>query len=118
MSNLKVIIMDADFRPELNLLELDLFLVLLRFLGPLVLLIEKLPIIHNSADGRVGLRGNLDQVKPSFSGEGESLGERQNANLFLVLIDDPDFSGVNHFINPVRPCLFDDRIERTSPDNA
>ncbi len=57
MFHLKIVVVNADFGSELNLFNLHLFLMFSGFMLFFVEFIEKLTIIHNPADWRVGLWG-------------------------------------------------------------
>src|SRR6266700_2327295 len=63
VSLLGVVVVDADLRPELDLLHLDLALVLAGLLRLLLLLVLVLPVVHDLGDGRVGLGCDLDEVE-------------------------------------------------------
>src|SRR6476620_6006089 len=60
---LGVVVVDPDLRPELDLLDVDRHLVLPRELGLLLLLVAVLAVIHHLRDGRIGLRGDLDEIE-------------------------------------------------------
>src|SRR3954451_24345218 len=63
VSLLGVVVMDADLRAELDLLDVDLALVLPSLLRLLFLLVLVLAVVHDLRDRRVGLRGNLDEIE-------------------------------------------------------
>src|SRR5207248_8561662 len=63
VSLLGVVIVDADLRPELDLLDLDLALVLAGLLRLLLLLVLVLAVVYALRDGRVGLGRHLDEVE-------------------------------------------------------
>src|SRR3954447_1306462 len=63
VSLLGVVVMDADLRAELDLLDVDLALVLPSLLRLLFLLVLVLAVVHDLRDRRVGLRCNLDEVE-------------------------------------------------------
>src|ERR1700745_1507894 len=60
---LGVVVVDPDFWPELDLLDVHRDLVLARELGLLLLLVAVLPVVHHLGDGRIGLRGDLDEIE-------------------------------------------------------
>ena len=60
---LRLVVVDSDLRPELDLLDEDLRLVLPRELRLLLLLVAVLPVVHHPRDRRIGLRGHLDEVE-------------------------------------------------------
>src|SRR4051794_41444582 len=59
VSLLGVVVVDADLRPELDLLHLDLALVLAGLLRLLLLLVLVLAVIHDLGDRRVSLGGDF-----------------------------------------------------------
>src|SRR5665811_366848 len=60
---LRLVVVHADLRPQLYLLDVNLLLVLASQLRLLLLRVAVLAVIHHPADGRVGARGDLDQVE-------------------------------------------------------
>ena len=60
---LGLVVVHADLRPELDLLDVDLRLVLPRELGLLLLLVPVLAVVHHPADRRVCLRRHLDEIE-------------------------------------------------------
>src|ERR1700748_1501228 len=61
-----VVIVIVDHRPQLDLLDLDDFLLLAGFGGFLLRRIFVLPVVHDLADGRTDVRRNLDQIHAGF----------------------------------------------------
>ena len=59
--HLKIVL--VGLRANLYLLYLDYGLFLFGFLGPLVLLVFELPVIHYFANRGIGVRGHFDQVQ-------------------------------------------------------
>src|SRR5215208_5988169 len=62
MALLGLVVVDSDLRPELDLLDVDLRLVLPRELRLLLLLVAVLPVVHDPDNRRLGLRRHLDEV--------------------------------------------------------
>ncbi len=116
--HLEIVIMDADLRPELDLFELDVFLVFLGFVLFFVLFVKKLSIIHDPADRGVGLRGDLDEVEAPLAGQIQGLRDGHDTHLFFLFIDHSNLFGPNHFIDPMRLRFPGYRIERSSSYNA
>src|SRR5437870_5730756 len=52
---LRLVVVDTDLGPELDLLDEDLRLMLPRELRLLLLLVAVLPVVHDAGDGRVGV---------------------------------------------------------------
>ena len=84
MAFLRLVVLGGDLRPELDLLDLDLRLVLPGELGLLLLLVPVLAVVHDSGDRWIRLRGDLDEV--------EILGVRVLACVVRLL--DPDLASV------------------------
>ena len=70
-------------RSEADLLDFDLDLLGLHFLGMLLLLIEKLGVVYQPAHWRIGIRGNLHQIQPFALCHSQSLisGHDRRGNL-------------------------------------
>jgi len=67
---------------------MDDLLILFRLLGPFVLLVFVLPVIHDLAYGRLRHGGDLNQIKPCFFSQIPSLRELKNAQLLTFCIND------------------------------
>jgi hypothetical protein len=117
MTHLESVIMDADFWPEFDLFDLNLLLVFFGFMSFFVQLIKKFAVIHDSADRRICLRGDLDQIQIPVLRQGQSFLERQNADLLFVFIYYPDFSCLNPVIDPMRLFLSLPRMKSPSSDD-
>jgi hypothetical protein len=99
LSNLEVEIMLFGFGPELDLPCFDDRLFLTRFLLFLLQLIAKLVKVHDPADRRISLIGNLDKIKTLFAGSLQGRSRADDSNLFAVGVDEPDFAIVNIFVD-------------------
>src|SRR6201996_3288208 len=64
--HLHVIVVIVDHRPQLDLLDLDDLLFLAGLRGLLLRGIFELPVVHNLANGRTGVRRNLDEIHAGF----------------------------------------------------
>ena len=93
-----VIIMRADIRSQLDFFSFYFMAVMPRFLFSFRLLVSVFTKIQNSADGRFGSRSNFYQIKISTIGFFESFAKRNNAKLFAVISDKPDFTSFNLMI--------------------
>lgn len=116
--HLEIVVMDADLRPELDLFDLDLLLVLLGFVVLLVLFVQELAVVGDLAHGGVRRGRNLDEVETAFAGQLESLARGQDAEGVSLLVDDPDLPRLDHLVDPVGLGLGDRRIEGVSLDNV
>lgn len=64
MAGFRVEVVLADLRGELNLFQLRGLLILAGFLRGFLLLETEFSVVHDFADGRVGLRGDAVEVEP------------------------------------------------------
>ena len=87
---LKVIL--VRFGTELNFLDGDLDLILLgfAFLAPLFIL--ELPIIHDAADGRLGIRRHLDQIQPGIISPFLCIMDIHHADIGIGAVNQSDFA--------------------------
>src|SRR5438093_7959671 len=98
---LGVVVVDSDLRPELDLLDVDLRLVLARELGLLLLLVPVLPPVHHLCDRRVGLSRHLDQVEVLGVRVVERLPRGLDAELLAVLPDQTDLRGPDRVVDAI-----------------
>ena len=83
---------------ELDLFDHDLFLVLLRLALFFLLLLEKHPVIHDAAHGRLRGGRDLNQVQILFAGHFERFVRGHYADLFAFVPDYPDLTRSNTFV--------------------
>ena len=93
-------VVGINVRAELDFFDLGGVLVLLGFLLPLGLLVAEFAVIHEPADRRRGVGRDLHQVHAVGARHGERVAEREDAKLFAVRPDDPDFAGTDFPVNP------------------
>ncbi len=98
--NLDAKVVRVNPRAELNLFDGRGVLVLLGILFLLGLFVTVFAEIHEPADWRRGGGGDLDEVNPVLPGQVERVGQRDDAELFAVNSDDPDFAGADFAIDP------------------
>ena len=93
---LVIVLVDVD--PELDFLDRDDVLVLLRLALLLFLLIKEFAEVHDTDHG--GLRGgrDFDQVKGLFAGHLESFVGLHDADLVTFVVDHTHFAGANAVI--------------------
>ena len=77
----------AGLGPDADLLDLDLVLLLLR--GPLLLRVLELAEVHDLADRRPLVGGDLDQVEARLAGRLHGLARRHDAEHGAFGVDDP-----------------------------
>jgi hypothetical protein len=85
----------VDVRPHLDLFDLDDLLPLARLVGALLRLVLELADVEDLADGRVRIGRDLDQVEAGRVGAGEGVADRDDPDIFAILIDEPDLSDVD-----------------------
>jgi len=88
VTHFRVEVAGADLRPELHLFGDDLDGLFARLFETLGFFISELPIVHDSADRRVGLRRDFDEVEIGGSCPGEGIFDRHDANLRTVCVDE------------------------------
>ena len=94
MSQLDAEIVRVDDRAELDFLHLSL-LTALGFLLFLGLLVTKLSIIHDAADGWDCRGCDLDKIQSFGIGQFQCVAQWHNPELLLLVIDDTDFASAN-----------------------
>src|SRR5437763_12256914 len=102
VSLLGVVVANPDLRPELDLLDLDLALVLAGLLRLLLLLVLVLPVVHDLRDRRVALGGNLDEVEVLAVGVLARLVGGLDTELGSVVIDQPNARHTNRIVDARR----------------
>src|SRR5205823_457393 len=103
------VVVNPDLRPELDLLDVDLRLVLPRHLRLLLLLVPVLPVVHDPGDRRIRLRGDLDEIEVLREGVVESFLRLLDPDLRSVLVDEPDARDPDRVVDP---SLLLDRAHR------
>ncbi len=112
---LELIVVLVHLRPELDLLDLDEFLVLLRLPGALLLLVLVAPEIHDPAHRRIGRGRNFYQVEPLLPRDGQRLLRRHDAQLLPGVVDDPHLADPDPFVHP--RAVFPPRVSVESYSN-
>jgi hypothetical protein len=97
---LRVVVVNADLRPELDLLDVDGDLVLPRELGLLLLLVAVLPVIHHPRDRWIRLGRHLDEVEVLVLRVPDCLRRGLDAELRSVLVDEADPRGADLTVDP------------------
>src|SRR5215216_1258973 len=97
---LRLVVVDSDLRPELDLLDVDRNLVLARDLGLLLLLVAVLAVVHDPRDRWVRLRGDLDEVEILPVRVVERFLDRLHSELSAVLVDQTDLRDTDVFVDP------------------
>ena len=89
-----------DMGTELELLDLPCTLVLFHGVGLLALLVLELPVIHELADGRLGVGRNFDKVEARFFGFLDRNDCGDDAKLLAICADQPDFLCLDLIVDP------------------
>src|SRR5438067_569972 len=97
---LGVVVVNADLRPELDLLDVDRDLVLARELRLLLLLVAVLPVVHHPRHRRVRLGRHLDEVEVLVLGVPDRLRRGLDPELRSVLVDEADPGRANLTVDP------------------
>src|SRR5580765_4397315 len=96
---LGVVVVDPDFGSELDLLDVHRDLVLAGELGLLLLLVAVLAVIHHLRNGRIGLRGDLDEVEVLAPRVLTRLVGVLDADLRAVLIHQAHLRRADHLVD-------------------
>nr|WP_228430491.1 hypothetical protein [Baekduia soli] len=96
---LGVVVVLGDLRPELDLPDDDLLLVLARLLLLLGELVLELGVVQDAADGRTGLRRHLDQVEISLLRHAQGLVGPHDPDLLAVIADDADLGDADALVD-------------------
>ncbi len=91
MLDLEIQIVIRDFRPYLDLLYVDDMTVLTCNFSTLGNLIAIFAVIHDTADGRVRVRRNLDQIETCRKGFLLSFSRGNDSYLATLLVDQSDW---------------------------
>src|SRR4051795_7968029 len=105
MALLGVVVVLGDLRPELDLPDRDLLLVLARGLLALGLLVLVLRVVQHPAHGRLGVGRDLDEVEIPLLGVAERLGRLQDAHLLAVWSDETDLWHADALVDTGRVAL-------------
>ena len=87
--DLNLAVMIVYLGAKANLLEGNDMLFLLAFFRLALLLVDPLSIIHNPADRRLGRRRDLDEIQARLVGPVLGLLDGDDADLLIVLINQP-----------------------------
>ena len=121
IAQLDRVIADIRRRTELQLLDFLLFLLLLGRMRLLLRIELELAEIHDSADRRVTVRLDFDQIQACLLGHGQSLVARQNADLLSLCSNDANTRNTDFVVPAVRLAVDGDMrilLEKRLPDAA
>ena len=94
------VVAHVDFRTELHFLRLDLRLVLARLLGLDGLVVLELPVVHDAAHGRRGVRSDLHQIEIHVVSDLLGLVRGIHAHLVPVEIDETALARGDLIVEP------------------
>ena len=95
MAQLNAEVVRINARAKLDFFDLVGVLVLLGFAILLRLLVAELPVVHDAAHRRIGIRRDFHQVHAVSAGEVDGVAQGKYAQLFSIDPDDPNFRGAN-----------------------
>src|SRR5215218_10313706 len=90
LATLRLEVMVVDLGPDTDLFQLDNVLVTAGLALFAALLVAKLPVVHEPADGWHGIGCHLDQIEPPLARHLERVKGWNDSDLLTVLIDQPD----------------------------
>ena len=94
------VVAHVDLRPELHFLRLDLALVLAGLLGLDGLVVLELPVVHDAAHGRRGVRSDLHQIEIHVVSDLLGLVRGIHAHLVPVEIDETALARGDLIVEP------------------
>jgi hypothetical protein len=96
----------VDLGPELHLLDDDVRGLALRLTPSLFLLVDVPAIVHDPADGRVGVGRDLDQIELLFTGLRLRFRQGADPQLLAVGADEEDLAGSDAVVDPDLVCSY------------
>ena len=96
---LGAVVVRVDLRAELDLLDDRVDLVLARFASLQCRFVLELAEVHELGDGRLGHRGNLDEVEVSLGGQTQRVFDAHDADLFSVGANQPHLGYPNAVVD-------------------
>src|SRR5262249_18748210 len=100
MALLRLVVVNSDLWPELDLLDVDRNLVLASELGLLLLLVAVLAVVHDPRDRRIGLSRDLDEVEVLAVRVVERLLDRLHSELAALFVDETDLRRADVLVDP------------------
>ena len=95
---LRLVVVLVHRNGEFDLFDNDDLLLFAGSSVTLVLLVEELAVILDLADGRNGIRRDLDQIESAFAGHLEGIERRHDPELLPVLVNHADFACADAFV--------------------
>src|SRR5438477_3029137 len=107
---LEVEVVALGLGAHLHFLDLDRRLLLARLLQPARLRVLVLAEVHDAADGRLGLRRDLDEVELLAARRLQRLRGRHDPELLALRAHHADLAGADAFVDTDLLCLADRRL--------
>lgn len=98
-AHLDLVVMGVGPGTELHFLDLDDLLILASLGFFLLSLVLELAIVHDLADGRRRVRGNLHEIESGLFGHYQGSFGGYYAYVFAIGADEADFRGPNAFVD-------------------
>lgn len=92
-------VMVVDLGPDADLFQLDNVLMAAGLTLFAALLVSKLPVVHEPADGWHRIGSHLDEIEPPLARHLKRIECGDNANLLAVLINQPDLADPDALID-------------------
>jgi len=108
VTQLDVVVADIGPRPELDLLDLGLLLLLACLLFLILLFEDKLAIVHDPAYGRLRVGNDFHQIQAGVTRSAEGLLDTDYSNLLSVCANEPDLRGRDVSVQAIALVLFGD----------
>jgi hypothetical protein len=99
LATFRLEVMVVDLGPDADLFQLDNVLMAAGLTLFAALLVSKLPVVHEPADGWHRIGSHLDEIEPPLTRHLKRIESGDNANLLAVLINQPDLADPDALIN-------------------
>jgi len=99
LATLRLKVMVVDLGPDADLFQLDNVLMAAGLTLFAALLVSKLPVVHEPADGWHRIGSHLDEIEPPLARHLKRIECGDNANLLAVLINQPDLADPDALID-------------------
>ena len=105
VAQLDLVIVFVSAWTKLDLLDLNLLLLELLLVLSLLFLVFEFAVIHDSANGRLSVRTDLDQIHSGFKGQVQGILDGGDTNGLTVQTSQTNFFQTDLFIDPVSAGL-------------
>lgn len=118
ITHLNFVIVRVRVRAELDLFDLDDFLLFAGLGLALLGLVFELAKVHNLANRRVCVWRNLNKIQPGFFGQNHGAGGRYNAAIFAIGANQADFRGADVLVDARASVTLWRRIVGSASDDG